>query len=155
MVAYLAAYVGWVSFVCCADNFRCPNSMAKLPGDLEKGMRIVCCAHNLMPSFGQACAKSRSGRNVSDCLLHLSWTKAKKSWVKAKKKWAVDAVYWAVDAEMASFSITMRSWVKKRKWASGEGEGEGEGGLQWLVGGGLQWLVGGAHVEARDALNSA
>ena len=101
--------------------------MAKLPGDLEKGMRIVCCAHNLMPSFGQACAKSRSGRNVSDCLLHLSWTKAKKSWVKAKKKWAVDAVYWAVDAEMASFSITMRSWVKKRKWASGEGEGEGLG----------------------------
>ena len=106
--------------------------MAKLPDDLENGMEIVCCAHNLMTSFGQTCAKSRSGRNVSDCLLHLSWTKAKKSWVKAKKKWAMDAVYWAVHAvaaEMASFSITMRSWVKKRKWASGEGEG----GLQWLV----------------------
>ena len=86
MVAYPAAYVGWVSFVWCADNLRCPSSMATIPNDLGNGMRIACCAHNLMPTFGQTCAKSRSGRNVSDCLLHLSWTKAKKSWAKKEKK---------------------------------------------------------------------
>ena len=41
----------------CADNFRCASNMETFPNDLEEGMRIVCCAHNLMPLFGQTCAK--------------------------------------------------------------------------------------------------